>query len=52
MQLHPTCVSSTGAVVRSGLLLGHPVLSGVVQVGDNCREVTVTAERNKHKSDI
>lgn len=43
----PTCVSSTGAVVRGGLAFGHAVLSGVVQVGDNCREVSVTTATHK-----
>lgn len=43
----PTCVSSTCAVVRGGLAFGHAVLSGVVQVGDNCREVSVTTATHK-----
>lgn len=38
----PTCVSNSGIVVRSWLAFGHAVLPGVVQVGDDCREVTVT----------
>lgn len=45
----PTCMSSTGAVVRGWLLFGHNVLSGVVQVGDNCREVAVPTVKNTHR---
>lgn len=36
-----TCVSSPGSVVGRRLSLGHSVLSGAVQVGDDCGEVTV-----------
>lgn len=36
-----TCVSSPGPVVGRRLSLGHSVLSGAVQVGDDCGEVTV-----------
>lgn len=41
-------MSSTGAVVGGGVAFGHAVLSGVVQVGDNCREVTVTTATHKN----
>lgn len=42
--MYPTCVSCVGAEVGGGLALGHAVLSGVVEVGDDRREVTVTTE--------
>lgn len=46
----PTCVSSSGSVVGRRLSLRHSVLSGVVQVGDDCGEVTVTTAGQRGKN--
>lgn len=42
-------MSSSGSLVGRRLSLGHSVLSGVVQVGDDCGEVTVATVGQREK---
>lgn len=42
-------MSSSGSLVGRRLSLGHSVLSGVVQVGDDCGEVTVATVGQRGK---
>lgn len=47
-----TCVSSPGSVVGRRLSLGHSVLSGAVQVGDDCGEVTVATVGQREETEM